>query len=687
MEKIECNPEQDYSPSSLLQDLPLNSISPFVINNIGDSLPLFHNSFNCGLKTRYEDLLYSKTCENHLKGQRRWRILDFCTGSVIDTTQILEIVDTTPPQFNVVMIDSALNRSDLPFGIDLSLTVDSEELIHQVFIRNETECTVDFGIPEFDGLWDNCTTRNDISVSYSLNGEPDAEGDTVKNLAPGIHSLKVYARDKCGNTAYQPITVIVLDKSPPIAGCLKFFHIPTLSSQTGGITRIDNRFFDNSSDACSEIVLRLARRLDNKFFCSGQRIQFIGTEYIEFCCEDIGKRIPVRMKFFDEFGNSSECDLVIDVGNALSSAQVPCETIEISCQESLHPNDVGYPQVMSNPCSKSELQYMDSVLSVPCQGQTIYRHWDNLFDGQTCIQRIRVKPSGRIDWTKIKWPLHRDGRSYAPKILERDLTVSADFYSSIVVRSVLDNGRSAIRHYGDSQDHASLNVPLVMPPGVECIDEYSDSISIEDSSCSMLSVSIEEIIANNATGCTGKVRQWTLVDWCRYQPNSKVYPDYFQLMIDQIDSSIYFVLDTGNTVLDGIYEFEQRVAFQNIQDIDTLQLEDLHLGLDKACNLPLGTTWSLAEYDYCNEHTTEYAIRIIHVDSGYETIYEERAPADNGSFDLSSLGTGKYIIEGSIKNGCSGQLTITQNLSIEDRIKPEALCKEYFVVFPENEDD
>jgi hypothetical protein len=159
----------------------------------------------CSYYTTYNDLEIG-ACGNHCHGNKKvirtWTVLDWCNASEgpYTCTQVIKAVDVTPP--TAIVKDTMV--STRPW-----------------------DCTADFYLPNPWELHDDC----DIDPKWSVKGPV---GVTMVDLRPngvvvsgvryyfralgapcGDHIFKYTLTDCCGNENVLPITVKVVDRTPP----------------------------------------------------------------------------------------------------------------------------------------------------------------------------------------------------------------------------------------------------------------------------------------------------------------------------------------------------------------------------------------------------------------------------------------------------------------------------------------
>ncbi len=224
---------------------------------------------------------------------RKWTILNWCTGAVLEHNQIIKVIDTEAP--------TAEGIADVTISTDL------------------WGCGATYKIPVDPTLKDNCSTK--IKTTHEAYIGADVNGNHIGTIVNGVLTIPsgvkqvfVYSdyEDCCGNstTGYYHI-VTVVDQVPPVVVADAHTVVSLSQYNSNGLAKVFASTFDDGSfDGCGPIALSV-RRMSTT--CPGYAIEDGDDpattaddkwwgDYVHFCCEDVqideaGKPIPVMVVF------------------------------------------------------------------------------------------------------------------------------------------------------------------------------------------------------------------------------------------------------------------------------------------------------------------------------------------------------------------------------------------------------
>ena len=171
---------------------------------------------------------------------RTWTLLDWCTGEVLDSHQIIKVADTEGPKVLY------------PDHLDVSTDI--------------WKCEGRWEVPP---AWivDNCSNEVHYSVRVD-NGTVlgnETTGFIVVNLPLGIQNAYIVAEDCCGNITEKLVVINVVDDIAPTAVCDQ----KTVVSITGNLSPGQNfakiyaeTFNDGSHDNCAPHLFFKVLRMD-----------------------------------------------------------------------------------------------------------------------------------------------------------------------------------------------------------------------------------------------------------------------------------------------------------------------------------------------------------------------------------------------------------------------------------------
>ena len=197
--------------------------------------------------------------------------------------QIIKVLDTEAPSFNIPAIDGCIV---------------------------ETDCDKDLILP-YPEIDDNCSPSFDVTITGDLGTFTEiTEDQTVANVAPGTYSLTYTVTDQCGNTDFETVTVTVEDCKKPTPYCKNGLVIEIM--QTGMVEvwalDLDNGSFDNCPGA-----------LQYSFSAD------VTETSITFTCDDLGLN-EVELWITDAAGNQDFCITSVFVQDNMGACSLPASS-------------------------------------------------------------------------------------------------------------------------------------------------------------------------------------------------------------------------------------------------------------------------------------------------------------------------------------------------------------------------
>ena len=208
---------------------------------------------------------------------RTWSAVELCTNAIIETEQIIKIMDLEAPVIDPI--------SDLTVGTD------------------DFGCGATINLPFLSAV-DNCSTSENITYSFSSDaGQQEGNSfiltDPSKTLAGTPIVISVTASDCCGNSSSITFNVTVVDMIPPTV-IANMAQIVSLNSNGVAQMNADN-FDDGSYDNCGQVGFSI-KRVDDGPFCNYDEYPPFGNdngqfnEAVFFCCSDVSDE-PVLVWF------------------------------------------------------------------------------------------------------------------------------------------------------------------------------------------------------------------------------------------------------------------------------------------------------------------------------------------------------------------------------------------------------
>lgn len=693
---------------------------PYFINNVNDTILLTDDSLECHLPITYEDQ-FIQTCVNESRLSRTWRVLDWCTQTYFDSTILIDVKDKRPPDFGVVSVNAEpINEDEIvidgdTFAVEnIQVEIDLDKIFRLLEIKTSFDCSVDFEIPEFENLSDNCTSFENVKLEYAIDSEV-AYFDSdiprlVRNVPLGGSRISITAYDECGNSKEHSLFLTVLDKAEPIALCNDTIRTTIVDADLlldGGVSQIPVSAFDRQTyDNCGEIILTLARRQDGKFTCGGQSLKFIGTDYLEFCCEDIGNYIPVELTFFDDGGNQEKCVSQIYIENK-NSTLLECEDVVVSCTDPIHPDHLGYPKAYVT-CADQNLSWKDSYhVDDLCFQGYIERVWYADSSGSNCTQIITISDNdssseqAEFNPESIHWPLHYTGESLEEINLSGDyiLIEEKDEHGNCNEYSLAEyeNLRKSIDPSFDIRKDFLQSTKML--PNSECLVTKYNEPHWTDPDCGLIGKTFEDqTFSQHSEVCNTILRKWIIIDWCTY--DSKAGNGYEEKTIfvnDFCNGKSWFAPLLQNNEKDGYYTFLQEIRVVDITAPKLIADKEIEVevGLgDKNDHSECEGTTEVTAYaeDSCNDFSSSHVkglnweLKVVKIaqESGKEQViinhlgeeWTSLSPKDDGSVShvLNGLAGEIYHLKWRVWDGCNNRAESSTKVSFIDHKAPNLLC-------------
>jgi hypothetical protein len=423
--------------------LPNGDLDPayFGVPSI-DGVPLWPNiDLTCKVTALYTDKDGGTIggAGNVKKVIRTWKIYDWnCPDAESKKfTQMIEVEDSKPP-----VIKSAPD----------SLT----------FSANSGKCEAYGYFPPIEAVEDDCF---DTDVHVRIDGILNTNGGYAK-LSQGIHFVDYIVTDNRGNADTITVKVKVIDLTSPVAVCIQYMVIGL--DEYGQAVLPAEAVNNGSNDACGIDYVEV-RRMDDTVSCQDT----IFSPYVEFCCEDSGKRRMVELRVWDINGNSNTCMAEIEVQDKYLPQIGRLPGFEILCGDDLRLDALEVPEVL-DACAVMTTDTLIYDLN-DCGVGTITRRFTATDANGTAVmeQLITVTNVGVFEMSPDDWPADVD-------------TV-------------------AVCDVGDLE-------PDDLPPGAQrpyipydmCSDVY---VTHTDD--------LYRFSDENVASCFKILRRWTVIDWCQ----------------------------------------------------------------------------------------------------------------------------------------------------------------------------
>ncbi len=336
------------------------------------------------------------------------------------------------------------------------------------FGSNSQDCNGSVVFPPAT-ISDNCSNPVDVVISTSV-GSISGNGGYLSGIPLGNQTVTYTATDQCDNTSSCSITVDINDNTPPIPVCDQNTVVALSDGPNGGTLVCQQTFDDGSYDNC-EIVVREIKRMD-----APPSVQF--DDCVLLGCEDVGTNVMIIFRVADAAGNSNQCMVEVEVQDKGLPGLVCPPDKYLECTQDY--NDLGLTSeaVATDNCG-AVVTFTDVQTNIDdCGVGYIKRRWraeDANGNFSICDQNIYLQNSYPFTENMIVWPLD------PPAV-------------SCVDASTLDP---------------------------EDLDSPYDQPTYNGDVCDQVFKSYEDKIfyVTNST-CFEIRREWKVVDWCQYDPNS-----------------------------------------------------------------------------------------------------------------------------------------------------------------------
>ena len=374
---------------------------PFLRDTISGDTILFHEVGRgltpgsqddlCKLTATHTDMSPIEICgTKSYKFVRRWDILEWCDNETKEYFQVIKLMDTTDPYFEI--------PDTIPAGMTDPWT-----------------CEGDIMVPTPDSLSDNCSTLSELSwLAYVLDGANRIEANASNNyklsgLSPGQYDVIYVVEDPCENDAIKQSLLIITDEVKPIA--LSKHEIRVTFTEFGGDCTA-KIFPDNvdagSFDACGTVDLSIRRK-------------GIGTygPYVKFTQDDITDVSPagiafgivnVELRVLDKDGNFNITWTRVRLEDKNASIETVCgdRFIKLTCEDDIdRAIDTTYkPTARIRACQDRDLEVVamrrSSTVDSRCHIGTVIV--DYKLKGSTDTICTKTFTLGDIDSLSIIWP-------------------------------------------------------------------------------------------------------------------------------------------------------------------------------------------------------------------------------------------------------------------------------------------
>ena|GEM_PF-281273 len=608
----------------------------------------------------YTDRVYASDCGPKIL--RDWVVIDDCWGLIEEWTQIIRIVDSTPPK--VCGPDDILVNN---LGI---------------VSTNGWTCTGDLVVPK-PLICDNCDEDPGYSVSATAGTVvyvPATKTWVVFGLPKGIHTITYTVFDWCGNSSEHSFNVEVYDGIPPTPVCEQYKQVSLTFDGISSSAKVWANSFDSGShdSGCGPVWFKVLRTDGGcmSFNCDNTACtQQWFDDYVVYCCDDTGKEIMTTLRVFDVnpgpgpinpsrmlpggdlYGRYNDCMTTVDVDEKVPPTLF-CEDITITCEDNIHPDHTGYPTVLS-ACGNYELKWTDNLTTLnTCNVGYFIRKWEifvnNVKRGE-CNQRIDVLETLPFDPLTIVFPYI-------------------------------------------SQENCLKEEPIGGAPTWE-----TNPCIIVDAT--LIRVDTFRFVED---ACYKILREWAVVDWCTYKANTGA-----EWNLDEyryISNNRRAILDPAKFSAadrDGYYRFTEVIMVYDNTPAN-IEVADVCLGV-ATCVTAVEThtitansfeddadcggeyEWTYVVKDECCGAVIQYsANNNAYKGANYQGGVMGKASLDklkesNASFRLlPSLPMGRYIVTWTLSDGCGNVVQADQLIEVVDKKAPTPFLVDISTAYMDN---
>ncbi len=431
----------------------------------------------CNVAVTYEDIdLGTISCVRKI--MRMWTIREWwcSTEKTRICIQLLEIVDNEAPYLHC------------PY--DFATTTDGN-------YKCEGTVTLPPAI-----VFDSCGSVSRVDIEYPGGFLKNSNGGVVK-LPVGDNAVTYTAYDNCYNSTSCTIHVNVEDKTAPVVICDRE---TVVSLSLDGRAHVYAKTFDDGSyDDCHIDSLLVRRMVDGP--CDNDNVLDPFLPYVEFCCEDVGKKIMVVFRAKDKHGNYNDCMVEVEVQDKIKPICKAPENITIGCDVHVDLNNLNvFGKVIENTTQPT--------------GYNTIRFWGPHHD--TVVLTIHNGYAyDNCSLTTRTW--YEDNRTQCNvgQIIR---------YWEVADKNGLDTCKQVITienyHPFDFQDiiwPADTVLSGCINPATLTVEKMGRPRPINEDKCDLLGFSYEDQLfhfVNGSDACFKIIRTWKAIDWCQFVYNS-----------------------------------------------------------------------------------------------------------------------------------------------------------------------
>ncbi len=582
----------------------------------------------CNLAVTKSDLIVPacEACPDIKKVIRKWTYLDWCSGDSHEYTQLIVNGSTDGP----TIVANNVTASVDPWG-----------------------CYASILMPPPEHLNDNCSD----AVSYDITGpygviitETESGQFHVSNAPKGVHTFYYNAYDCCGQVNAVPVTVTVVDATPPVAIATENIVVSLTTAVGGtGIAKLYAESIDKGShDGCGPVKLEIRREdqncdivgnttfNDDEDHSYDDEDDYDNGEFVKFCCADLDangidedgdgiidySQYKVWLRVWDDgdmdgyYGSEgdhyNEAWAWVRLENKVPPSLLCPADITVDCEVDIHDLSIVGSGAGYNACGSEGVDYTDEYQDGgACGYGTIHRKW-----------YITENPS-----------------AYCVQVIERlgpdyDTDITITFPEDLIINCMTDT--------------------MQMP--------YWDAPA-----CNLLAYSLDSDTFYFTEGACLKIRnEWTVIDWCTYNPNSPY--------------------------TEGIWEHTQIVKVIDETAPDLASCDPIMLEADEATceNNAVMLTQIADDSGSCGSNRVNWTIQVdLYGDWNYDYTFRSTVPPDHPDYVAPTTSGGEvkitlpdpvvgsmatHKVKWTATDGCGNVRSCTQDFMVVDKKAPTPYC-------------
>lgn len=454
-------------------------------------------------------------CGGSYTVKREWTLVDWCTNTIINRVQIINVEDNVPPVINCQPVIEA----PATFG----------------------DCGATIRVYPPDA-YDACGS-SPIFYKLRLNGkliQPEGGKYYLPQLGIGVYTITWEVRDDCGNLATCSSQIDLYDSTPPIAYCDKHTVIAINNQDPMGVALLPASTLDDGSlDNCGPVTFRVRRLIsciDFDWTTDGFDHQPNGViddadrgllpgAYVPVSCCDVGQDpLLVELEVMDARGNTNYCTVEVEVQDKQAPRMTCPPDLQVSCQFWFDPasledlNNRTFGTVVDGftyPASARQPIVIDDPTN-PNVPQPYTWGLDGYVTDNCNLEldiRVRVYDDCSGD------DLPGDAPDGAVKLIERRFTAldPAGRSSTCTQRIWVINFDP---FYINSANPNDPNDDVIWPADIEVNNcGIPDTVNpiIRNEACAQIGINLKERRFDKTDGaCVKILRDWTIIDWCQY---------------------------------------------------------------------------------------------------------------------------------------------------------------------------